>query len=72
MGWVHEGTVGDPLTRLLPNRNGAAHVHVQAAADAQLRNLDALVHNLEELDRDAFLLLPQQQNDWLVGKAKVA
>ena len=64
--------MGDPLARLFPYRNGAAHVHVEAAAYTQLGDLDTLVHDLEELDRDALLLPPQQQDDWLIGKAKVA
>lgn len=45
------------LAHVLPDENRGRHVHIQRADQAVLRDLDRFVDEIQELNRDAVLLL---------------
>ena len=46
---------------VLPNQDGATDMNVERSNDTKLRNLDAFVQHLNELNRDAFPFIADRE-----------
>ena len=53
------------LSYVLPQHQGAGHMNVERSDESGLRDLDTLVHKLDQFHGDALLLIAQHESGFV-------